>query len=150
MGRVAEGCACPANAALRMWPDPNQPAQATAVAVAVERKNGRVDLELNANFYPFDGPIPGTVPNLLYRAVQSTGSIPAGQPADVLEPHLQTITVYKYSGEGRRPAGTAAIVAGNFGPENDVQNACDHLLIWLASHDPNRSQALMLPSYPAT
>ena len=62
-----------ANRALRMWPDPANSAQAFLVANAVE--DGRVVLELNADLYPFDGPSPASVLNLLYCSAQ------LGQPA---------------------------------------------------------------------
>ena len=110
---VTENCACGANHALRRWPDPNVPAQSTLVADAVsDRRNGNVGLDLGADFYP-------AILNLLYCAVQPRGSIPAGNKADVLEPHVQTVSIY--SGDATPPAATAAVVNGIFGPELDVR-----------------------------
>ena len=59
-----------------------------------------------------------------------------------MEPRRQTIWVYIYGDDGRRPAGTAAVLAGNFGPQADVKAAMNNLLIlWLVAHDTSESAA---------
>ena len=93
---VAEAIAIGNNAALAMWPDPGNAAQNTLVANAAEdRKNGRIVIELFADYFPFGGPVPPLVLNLLYAAVQANCGMGVG-PQDIAVVHANNFTVFVY------------------------------------------------------
>jgi hypothetical protein len=140
---VSTGFNCNANAALAMWPDPaGGGANGNMVTSVRKRKNGRVTIELNAMFYPYDDVIPTEVLNLLYCLCQPRCTIAGNARADICSPHTTTIYVYIYGADDRRPAATPAIVAGNFNAApGDLQLTADNLMLWLMAHDENAKAA---------
>ena len=103
---VAETMAIKPNAALAMWPDPANVAANTSVATAVEnRRNGTIVIELYADYFPFGGPIPALVLNLLFAAVHSNCGMGVGAQ-DIAVVHANNFLVYIYGHDTRRPAAT--------------------------------------------